>query len=81
MRNEYYEFIRERGISDILSLISDLSFSSKTKILKNILEKYNANSLNYALNNYKINYIDLKRVDLRRISTTLVYFCKLYKEI
>jgi hypothetical protein len=76
MRNEYYKFLQENNIADILSLISELSYTQKQNLLNLLKEKFDNNSINYALNNYKLHYIDKNRIDLKRIKGILIYFAK-----
>jgi hypothetical protein len=71
MRVLYFQFIKKNNISDILSLIPELSYSYKKKILSSLLSHYTNEQINRALNIYEINYIKKNRVDLNIIYNTL----------
>jgi len=72
MRNKYIQFILDNSIADILSEIYELSYSQKSAILENLLEKYPVEEINIALYIYKKNYIDLNRVRISLIKNTLI---------
>jgi hypothetical protein len=76
MRTEYYNLIKEKSISDILSEIDFLSYSYKKETLEFLLQKYTSDIINQALNKYKINYIDINRVDVRKLRGYLVWLCE-----
>ena len=80
MRKDYYNLIKEYGLSDILSEIQNISYTKKQIILSSLLETYSPQTLNMALNDYKIKYIDLNRVDVFRLKNTLKYFCKKFEK-
>jgi hypothetical protein len=79
MRSKYYNLIKEKSISDILSEIDFLSYSYKKGILEFLLQKYNSDIINQALNKYKINYININRVDARKLKGYLVWLCEQVK--
>lgn len=79
MREQYYNFIKENKISDILSEIPDISYTVKMNILKEFLKLFSAETINRALNRYKIDYIDNNRVILFRLKNLLHFYCKYYK--
>lgn len=80
MRTEYYQYIQNNNIADILSLILDLSFTEKHRILENILKEYTSEECNQALIYYQKKYIELHRVNYNCIDKTLLCLCKLIRE-
>ncbi len=80
MRSDYYKFIQQHSISDILSEIDILSYSKKQDILEYLVSFFTSETINMALNQYKINYIDAKRIDVKRLHNILLYFCNQNKE-
>lgn len=76
MRTQYNNLIREKGISDILHYISELSYSRKINILNKLVDKYSIEVINVTLEEYYIQYILLNRVDLNRLLNTLKNICE-----
>lgn len=76
MRQEYYKYLFDNYLSNYLDEIEDLSYSKKLKILKELKEKFSAESINRALVKYKMNYIDLKRVEIPKLKNILKGMCK-----
>jgi hypothetical protein len=81
MRSDYYNFIKQESISDILSEIDFLSYTQKQKLIEHLLKSYSVLTINLALNEYKIRYIDSNRVDTKKIKGHLIYYCKQFKSI
>jgi hypothetical protein len=81
MRTEYYNLIKEKSISDILSEIDFLSYSYKKNLLELLLKRYNPLTINLALNEYKLRYIDCKRIDTNKLRGQLIYYCKQFNSI
>lgn len=79
MRSDYYELIKTHQISDILSEITILPYSSKQRILETLLKKYPVQYINMALNRYLKEYIKIDRVDIFRLKNLLIYFCEEFK--
>lgn len=79
MRKEYYTFIQEKGIRDFLSLIDEIPYSKKLKIVQNLCSRFTVLSINQAFNDYQINYV--KRIDLRIIEKILIGLCKKYERV
>ena len=71
MRDNYYTFIKQNKLSDILSSIPELSYSYKQKVLSSLLSQYTNEQINAALNIYELNYIRKNRVNLNIIQNTL----------
>lgn len=76
MREQYNNLIREKGISNILSYIEDISYSQKLKILNKLLDLYSIEVINISLEEYYIQYILLNRVDNNRIFNTIKGICE-----
>jgi hypothetical protein len=75
VRNEYFILIKDNKLADVLSLIPDLPYSSKTRVLEELLKSYPAEQVNKALYAYKAHYIDSNRVQIFKLKNTLKYFC------
>ena len=71
MRNEYYKFLSENKISDMMVHIPELSYSQKLRILTSLKENHTNEQINSALNKYEINYVRLNRVDTKKLLNTL----------
>ncbi len=77
MRKDYFSLIKEKELNDTLSEVDTLPYSSKQRILTDLLKKYPSLIINQALNLYKINYIDSNRVEIFKLKNTIVYYCEL----
>ena len=76
MGDQYSTLIREKNISDILSYITDISYTRKIYILNKLLDKYSVEVLNVSLEIYFAEYVKLNRVDNNRILNTLKGICE-----
>ena len=76
MREQYNNLIREKNISDILSYITDISYTRKIYILNKLLDKYSVEVINVSLEIYFAEYVKLNRVDNNRILNTLKGICE-----
>ena len=79
IRDKYINLIKENQINNIFEELTDLSYSKKIQILKNLLDKFNVDTINAALLNYFYNYIDIKRVNYVIIESVLKGICKRLK--
>ena len=75
MREQYNSLIKEKGISNILFYLTDLSYSKKLNILNKLIDKYSIEVLNISLEEFYTQYILLNRVDNNRILNTLKGIC------
>jgi len=71
MRKQYNNLIREKGISNILFYLTDISYSKKLIIINKLLDKYTIEVINVSLEEFYTEYILLDRVDNNRILNTL----------
>ena len=71
VRNEYYKFLSENKISDMMIHIPELSYSQKLRVLTSLKENHTNEQINSALNKYEINYVRLNRVDIKKLLNTL----------
>ena len=78
MRDDYYNFLKERGLTDIFTSL-DFPYSKKLKYIKELHNEYGSSALNRALTMYKENYIDLNRVNEYALLNQIKYFCKKLK--
>ena len=79
-REQYYKYISEKKLSDILSLILELSYSQKLKILQSLETEYDTTIINQALVYFQKKYIDIHRVNFNCIDKTLLCLCRVIKE-
>ena len=75
MRDEYYQLIESNKLPEVLSFISDISYSKKCDILKELLSRYDSSTVDVALYNYKKRYIDLHRVISYLLKNVLIGLC------
>ena len=71
VRNEYYKFLSENKISDMMIHIPEFSYSQKLRVLTSLKENHTNEQINSALNKYEINYVRLNRVDIKKLLNTL----------
>ena len=76
MRDVYYTYIIDNGFNDNLSDISELSYSQKIIILKELTEEFPVDIICKALNNYHRNYIKKNRVRIKLLYNTLKGMCQ-----
>lgn len=79
MREEYYKIIKENNIEDKLSWVDDLTYSKRCEILKQLLERYKVEIINYALRQYEQRYIRLHRIIPYMTKNVLINLCNEYK--
>lgn len=80
MKEAYYQTLQKNKLADILFEVKIIPYSSKNRILKELLNDYSPEQINMALNEYKINYIDLNRVEIFKLKNILKYYCKNFEE-
>ena len=75
MRDKYHQLLLKHGLQDTLHLIPELSYSRKLTLLNDLLEHYESNIVNRALNEYERVYIKMDRVNLHAIKGFLLGLC------
>lgn len=78
MRDEYNNFIKEKGIADILIDVN-IPYSKKLKYIEILYKDYGSGILNRALVMYKENYIDIGRFNEFAIFNQIKFFCNKLK--
>lgn len=81
MREEYYRMIKKYNLEDKLSWVDDLTYSKRCEILKQLLEKYKVEIINYALRQYEQRYIRLHRIIPYMTKNILINLCKEYEKV
>ena len=76
MRDTYYNFINEQNFNDNLSDISELSYSQKIIILKELQIDFDNSTICLALNDYHQRYIKKNRVRIKLLYNTLKGICQ-----
>ena len=76
MRDKYYQYISEHNINDLLSDITELSYSQKIKLIRDLRMEFDNDIVCQSLNTYHMNYIKKGRVRLNLIYNTLKGMCQ-----
>lgn len=72
MKDKYFELTNHLGISTILELIDELSYTKKFKIIDMLVENYrDVDLINSILEEYKYSYINPSRVNIVIIENVL----------
>ena len=85
-REQYFDLLKKHRLLDTLSLLDQLSYSEKLRIIENILfddkgqKQFSSTEINLALQNYELNYIRVHRVNIRALKNTLYGLCKMFRE-
>ena len=80
MRREYYKLISDNNIRDFFSLIPEMSYSKKTKILERLLREFHKDAVNMALNQYEQQYVNKNRVEIPYMDRVLRGLAKHYND-
>lgn len=78
MREKYYKLIKDNNINDTLSLITEIPFSTKTRILNRLIKKHSILEINMALNDFKKMY-EINKPNLNFLEKTLEGLCRVNK--
>lgn len=80
MRKVYYQYIKDNQLNDILGYITEISYSMKISILKELQKDFDSKTIRLALNKYDVEYIKKNRVRLNLIYNTLKGICQRLQE-
>lgn len=80
MRTQYYQYIKDNQLNDILSYITVISFSKKLSILKGLRQDFDSKTIKLALNKYDVEYIKTNRIRINLIYNTLKGICQRIQE-
>jgi hypothetical protein len=76
-KEKYYELIKNSNISNILDEL-EVSYTTKARIITDLLKTYTSEQINFALDIYQNRYIAIKRYTLSHIDRTLISIIKRY---
>ena len=85
-RDLYLDLLKKHRLLDTLSLIDQLSYTEKLKIISSILfddkgnKQFSSTEINLTLQHYELNYIRLHRVNVRALKNTLFGLCRMIRE-
>ena len=80
MRSVYYQYIKDNQLNDILSYITEISYSKKMSILQGLQKDFDSKTIRLALNKYDVEYIKKNRVRINLIYNTLKGICQRLQE-
>jgi IS1 family transposase len=75
---EYKKFIKENNIEDVLSFLNYMTYSSRLRLLQNLMQNFKVEIINMALREYYISYIQLERDNRMVIKNILKGLCNKY---